>query len=36
MKGTIGFDTQVGRGTTFWVEFPLAHGSTGLAADARE
>jgi PAS domain S-box-containing protein len=24
MQGTIGFDTQEGRGTTFWVEFPLA------------
>ena len=24
MNGTIGFDTQVGRGTTFWVDFPLA------------
>jgi signal transduction histidine kinase len=35
MNGTIGFDTQVGGGTTFWVEFPLAHGSPGLATDAR-
>jgi hypothetical protein len=24
MNGTIGFDTQVGCGTTFWVDFPLA------------
>ena len=24
MQGTIGFDTQVGHGTTFWVDFPLA------------
>jgi PAS domain S-box-containing protein len=23
MRGTIGFDTEIGRGTTFWVEFPL-------------
>lgn len=24
MNGAIGFDTQMGRGSTFWVEFPLA------------
>jgi PAS domain S-box-containing protein len=24
MNGTMGFDTQLGRGTTFWVEFPVA------------
>ena len=24
MSGTMGLDTQVGRGSTFWVDFPLA------------
>ena len=24
MHGSIGFDTQIGQGTTFWLEFPLA------------
>jgi PAS domain S-box-containing protein len=23
MRGTIGFDTEIGRGTTFWIEFPV-------------
>jgi signal transduction histidine kinase len=23
MNGTIGFDTQLGQGTTFWIEFPV-------------
>jgi signal transduction histidine kinase len=23
MHGTIGFDTQLGQGTTFWIEFPV-------------
>jgi signal transduction histidine kinase len=27
MNGSIGFDTEVGRGTTFWVDFPLAASS---------
>jgi PAS domain S-box-containing protein len=32
MHGSIGFDTEVGRGTTFWVEFPLAAESVELVA----
>ncbi|HEY6923292.1 MAG TPA: ATP-binding protein [Steroidobacteraceae bacterium] len=34
MNGTIGFDTQMGRGSTFWVEFPLAarHVEAAVAA----
>lgn len=28
MGGVIGFDTEVGKGTTFWVEFPLAPDET--------
>ena len=31
MRGKIGFDTEVGKGTTFWVEFPFAEQSTGDA-----
>lgn len=23
MKGSIGFDTEIGKGTTFWIEFPI-------------
>ena len=25
MNGRIGFDTEVGKGTTFWMEFPIVH-----------
>lgn len=33
MNGAIGFDTQLGSGSTFWVEFPLAAepGESGIA-----
>jgi PAS domain S-box-containing protein len=32
MHGTIGFDTQLGQGTTFWIEFPaLEHEQMALA-----
>ena len=35
MRGRIGFDTQLGKGTTFWVEFPVAVGPANGAACVR-
>jgi PAS domain S-box-containing protein len=36
MNGSIGFDTQVGQGTTFWVEFPLAAAPSAAARSRSE
>jgi PAS domain S-box-containing protein len=31
MHGSIGFDTEIGRGTTFWIEFPITLESSATA-----
>lgn len=33
MAGRIDFDTQTGKGTTFWIEFPIVSGSEAATAD---
>ncbi|MET0984212.1 MAG: PAS domain S-box protein [Steroidobacteraceae bacterium] len=34
MHGRIGFDSEAGRGTTFWIEFPRAAQSTTIAVES--
>lgn len=36
MDGAIGFSSAAGKGSTFWVEFPLSDGSLGAAAQDQD